>query len=132
MLKAEGFKMDLNWLLNMSEGLWGVTMPCSHWAPPNKDWLSHLITSMQQCLGPFLFVILVLVWGLLPSVVTITPRVTPSRDRSCHCATCAVILWHPVAPLHLANATCLVLSGDSDKFDNLPIILGFIFLSGCL
>lgn len=38
----------------------------------------------------------------------------------------------PVAPLHLANATHLVLSGNFDKFDNLLIILGFVFLLGCL
>lgn len=35
MLKIEGFKLDLNLLLNPSEGLGGVTVPGGPWAPPN-------------------------------------------------------------------------------------------------
>lgn len=132
MLKIEGFKVDLNWLLNMSEGLWGVTVHCGHRAPPNEHWLSPLIISMQQCPGPFLFVCPVLAWGLLPSVVTVTPCVTPSRARSCHHATCMSCDALPVAHLQFANATYLVLSGNSNKFNNLTVILGFIFLFGCL
>lgn len=89
MLETEGFRVDLNWLLNTSEGLWGVTVPCGHRAPPYEEWF---LTSLPRCSSArFLFVSPVLVWGLLPSVVTITPCVTPSRARSCHRATCPVM-----------------------------------------